>query len=380
MKQWSGIRGAIKMIRLNVPFVDNDEYDEIAQVLPTGYYTQGKKTSDFEKLVAEYIGSLYAYAMSSCTTALHLSLVALNVKPGDEVIVADFTFPATANVVVHVEAKPVLCDSDLDTYTINLDDLRSKITSRTKAIIPVHTFGCSADMDGVMSAANELEIPVIEDAACAIGATYKGKFCGNIGTVGCFSFHPRKVITTGEGGMITTNEDQLAERIKILRNHGGVLEGNKYQYIEAGFNYRLSDIQSAMGIAQMKKLQRLIDKKRNLAHQLKSRISHIDGITPPCNPPWDGHIYQSFVVLLEEGLDRNRIIESMKAREVETTIGTYALHEQPYFQKKWGYVSGQLPNSSQAFRNTLTLPLYPQMSQVELDQVVEALEHSINEG
>jgi dTDP-4-amino-4,6-dideoxygalactose transaminase len=364
-------------MRLCVPCTDSRELEEIAKVLRSGYLTQGPKVAQFEKRVAELVGSQYAFATSSCTAALHLSLVALGIGPGDEVAVADFTFPATANVVVQQGAVPVLVDIDLDTYTFSVDDLRSKVTERTKAIIPVHAFGCSAGMDPIMELAAERGIPVIEDAATAIGATYRDRYCGAIGTVGCFSFHPRKVITTGEGGMIVTNDDALAERIKILRSHGGVPEGYRYRYEAAGFNYRLSDIHGAVGVAQMEKLPGIIEARRAAARLLKERLSAIRDITLPTDPPWGRHIYQSFIIMLEKGLDRDRLVKDLRDRDVEATIGTYALHDQPFFQSVYGYVSGQLPNSHEAFLRTVTLPLYPQISEAELDKVAEEMRSAI---
>jgi perosamine synthetase len=322
------------MMRLNIPFLDEQELTEIGQVLASGFLTQGPKTAEFERLVADHVGCQYAFAMSSCTTALHLALVVLDVAPGDEVLVADFTFPATANVVVQQGATPVLVDIDLDTFGMNTADLRAKVTPRSKAIIPVHPFGCAADMDGIMAVANEYGIPVIEDAATAIGATYHGRQCGSIGAMGCFSFHPRKVITTGEGGMITTNDSELAQRIALLRSHGGrrVDSGYWFNYEAAGFNYRLSDVQGAIGVAQMAKLPHIIERKRYLAQQLRGRLATIPGIRPPQEPAWGGHIYQSFVILAEDWLNRDQLVADMRELGVETTLGTYAMHDQPFFQ------------------------------------------------
>jgi dTDP-4-amino-4,6-dideoxygalactose transaminase len=364
-------------MRLNVPVLDNRELEEIAKVLATGYLTQGPKVAEFERLVAQLVGCKYAFAMSSCTTALHLALVVLDIKPGDEVLIADFTFPATANVVVQQGAIPVLVDIDLDTYTMNVADLRAKITPKTRAIIPVHAFGCSADMDPILEAACEHGLPIIEDAATAIGTTYYGRYCGNLALMGCFSFHPRKMITTGEGGMITTNDDRLADSIRLLRSHGGVRIGNWFEFEAAGFNYRLSDVQGAIGIAQMEKLPRLIESKRMLAWQLKERLVYVKGIQLPVEPVWGGHIYQSFVILVDDGLNRNQIIEYLRERDIETTLGTYALHNQPFFQRKYDYVSEQLPNSHAAFTRTITLPLYPQMTEVDLDTVATQLQAAI---
>lgn len=364
-------------MRLSLPLTDERELEEIAKVLATGYLTQGPKTAEFEQKVADLVGCKYAFAMSSCTTALHMALVVLDVGPGDEVLVADFTFPATANVVVQQGAKPVLVDIDLENFTVNVDDMFAKITERTKAIIPVHAFGCSADMNPILKVAEEHGIPVIEDAATAIGAKYYNRYCGSIGSMGCFSFHPRKVITTGEGGMITTNDARLAERIGLLRSHGGVRVNNWYRYESAGFNYRLSDIQGAIGVAQMEKLSAIIQKKRILSKQLQERLADIPEIRLPSDPAWGGHIYQSFVILLDKEMDRNRLVEDLRARNIETTLGTYALHDQPFFQREYGYTTGQLTNSHAAYTRTVTLPLYPQMTEVDLDMIAGELKAAI---
>ncbi len=359
------------MIPLIRPFLDEAELQEIAQVLSSGFLTQGPKTAEFEQRVAEHIGCKYAFAMSSCTTALHLALVALDIKHGDEVLVADFTFPATANVVVQQGARPVLVDIDLDTFTMSPDDLERKISSHTKAIIPVDAFGCAANYDPILAIAEKHRLPVIEDAATAIGAKYYDRFCGNLSTIGCFSFHPRKVITTGEGGMITTNDSVLAEKIRLLRSHGGVKTGAWFQYEAAGFNYRLSDILSAVGVAQMAKLPMLIERKRLLASLMSQRLSKLAGVCLPTEPKWGGHIYQSYVILIDPQFDRDKVVTEMRARGVEATIGTYALHDQPVYQRQFGYQAGQLPNSHAAFRRSITLPLYPQMSESDLDLVVD---------
>ena len=361
------------MIPLIKPFLDEAEIQEITKVLSSGILTQGPKTAEFEQKVANYIGCKYAFAMSSCTTALHLALVALDIQPGDEVLVADFTFPATANVVVQQGARPVLVDIVLDTFTMSPEDLQRKISPRAKAIIPVDAFGCAADYDPILEIAEKYGLPVIEDAATAIGTKYYDRFCGNLSTMGCFSFHPRKVITTGEGGMITTNDPDLAEKIRLLRSHGGIKTGAWFQYEAAGFNYRLSDILSAVGVAQMAKLPALIERKRKLVGNYSERLSNIPRIRLPGEPNWGGHIYQSYVILVDESLDRNKIIEDMKMRGIETTIGTYALHDQPFFQRQFGYKTGQLINSHAAFTRSITLPLYPQMSESDLDLVADTL-------
>jgi len=364
-------------MRLCVPYLDRDEETEVVSVLRSGYLTQGVKVIEFENLIRDYIGARYCFAMSSCTTALHLSLVALGLKPGDEVLVPDFTFPATANVVVHLQCKPILVDIRTESFTIDPEKLEALITDRTRAIIPVHAFGCSADMDSILSIAGKHKLSVIEDAACAIGTTYKGKKCGALAEVGCFSFHPRKVITTGEGGMIATNDEKLANRVRLLRSHGGVKEEYYFRYDEAGFNYRLSDILGAVGVAQMRKLEIILAKRRELAQQLKDLLQDIEEITLPHEPSWGGHIYQSFVVLLDDRVDRDKLISFMRNADIETTLGTYALHEQPYFQRTFGYRSGQLPNSSRAFRKSLTLPLYPDMKANDARELARCLKSGL---
>lgn len=360
-------------MRLTIPYIDSREAEEVSKVLASGYLTQGPKVAEFEKLVSQKIGSQYGFAMSSCTTALHLALVVAGVQQGDEVLLADFTFPATANVVVQLGAIPILVDIDLDTYTINVEDLRAKITPNSRVVIPVHAFGCSADMDPIRDVAREHHLIVIEDAACAIGTTYYSEFCGNMGEMGCFSFHPRKVITTGEGGMITTNIPELAKSIQLLRSHGGVKTGYWYQFEAAGFNYRLSDIQGAVGVIQMAKLDEIIERRRFLAGELKQRLQSVPGFQMPSDPKWGGHIYQCFVIMVDDNLNRDQIIEDLHEEGIETTLGTYALHDQPFFQRTYQYQSGQLSSSHMAFTRTITLPLYPQMTLDDLDIIAEKL-------
>jgi perosamine synthetase len=367
------------MMRLNVPDVDEQELEQIREVLASGYLTQGPKVAEFERIVSRYIGCQFAFAMSSCTTALHLALVVLGIGPDDEVVVADYTFPATANVVVQQGAVPVFADIDTDTFTINPRDLAERITDRTRAIIVVDTFGCPADMDAIRDIADTRGIPVIEDAACAIGATYRGRQCGSLSTLGCFSFHPRKVVTTGEGGMITTSDSHLADRISLLRSHGGIRTGSWNSYEEPGFNYRMSDIQGAMGISQMKKLPELLERRRYLAAQLRNLIKTFPGVHPPEEPQWGGHIYQSFVLRLEAHLNRDKLVHDMRGRGIETTLGTYALHDQPFYRRRYGYRAGQLPNSHLAFQQCMTLPLYARMKGEDLALVAECLEKSLHD-
>ena len=369
---------AERSVPLARPFTGQDEVDELRQVLDSGHLSQGPKVVEFECMVAEQVGARYAFATSSCTTAMHLSLVALGIGPGDEVLVPDFTFPATGNVVVQQGAVPVLVDIDLETYNVDPSQLHRHLTTRTKAIMPVHLFGLAADMDPVMSFAREHGLAVIEDAACALGATYRGRACGSFGDLACFSFHARKVITTGEGGMIVTDRDDLADRVRLLRSHGGVRQATGFRFEEAGFNYRLSDLQAAVGCAQMRRLPALAARRRQLAHRFREALAGVDGVHyATAEPAWGGHVYQAFVALLDEGIDRGDVVSTLAATGIETTLGTYALHDQPFFQKAYGYASGQLPGSHAAFCRTIALPLYPAMEDSDVDVVVGALSKAV---
>jgi perosamine synthetase len=368
---------AERRIWLARPQTDEAEIDEVRAVLESGYLTQGPKVAEFEALIAQRVGMPHAFAVTSATTALHLSLVALGIGPGDEVLVPDFTFPATANVVAQQGAVPVLVDIDLDTFGINADDLEHKITERTRAVMPVHAFGLAADMGPVMESAEHHGLPVIEDAACALGATYRDRPCGSIGTAGCFSFHPRKSITTGEGGMIVTDNEPLAAKITLLRSHGGIREHGRFTFEAAGFNYRLSDILAAVGVAQVRKLDWLLDARKRVAGWYGRALAGASGLRLPVAPEWGEHTYQSYVVLLDAKLDRDHVIDLLRRDGIESTLGTYALHAQPYFSRTLGMHAGDLPNSFRAFSSSLALPMHAGLTQADVDYVAERLRSAI---
>jgi dTDP-4-amino-4,6-dideoxygalactose transaminase len=361
-------------IPLAAPWTGDDELAEVGAVLASGYLSQGPKVAEFEQLVAKLVGSRHAVATSSCTTAMHLALVALDIGLGDEILVPDFTFPATANVVVQQGAVPVLVDVQPGTYNVEPAALAAHLTERTRAIMPVHLFGLSADLDPCLAFARNHGLAVIEDAACALGSTYRSRPCGSLGDVGCYSFHPRKVITTGEGGMVVTDDDDLAARLRLFRSHGGVRAGGRFTFHEAGFNYRLSDVHAALGVAQMRRLPDILARRRALADRLSKRLAAVGGVTPPSEPAWAGHVFQAYVTCLDEGVDRDAVVAGLAAHGIETTIGTYALHAQPFFGRTYGYRPGDLPWSYAASHQTLALPLYPQMTEDQADLVADALE------
>ena len=366
-------------VPLTRPYVDNAEADAAAAALASGFVVQGPRVHAFEQLVAAWVGTRHALAVSSATTGLHLALVALGIGPGDEVLVPSFTFPATGNVVLHLGAHPVLVDVRTDDHSIDVDDARRKVTSRTRAVMPVDPFGLPYDVDGIARLVAVHGLAIIEDAACAIGASFGGRQAGGFGTIGVFSFHGRKVITTGEGGMLVTNDDDLAERLARLRNHGAQRDGSRLRFVEPGFNYRMSDIAGAIGVAQMGKLEDIVAQRRSLSARLTARLATVSGLIAQAEPPGRIHAYQSYVVLLDPDIDRDGVVGSLKEHGVESTIGTYALHMEPVFQRL-GYHDDDLPGARILAERSLTLPLFPGMSDAELDQVATAVGDELHKG
>lgn len=367
-------------MRLNVPLTGAEELQLVQEVLESGFLTQGPRAAEFERLVAERIGCDDAFAVSSATTGLHLALHAAGVRPGDEVIIPDFSFPATANVVVQQGATPVFVDIELSTFNLNPALLESAITSRTTAIMPVHAFGLTADMDPINLIAARHGIPVIEDAACALGATYHGREAGTLSLAGVFSFHPRKIITTAEGGMVTTSDKALAESIRVLRSHGAVRGPRFMSFVDAGYNYRLSDVHAAIGIAQMARLDYILRRRREVAAEYDIALADLEGVRVPVVPEGLLHSYQSYVVLLDEDIDRDLVIDAMKAEDVEVTLGTYSMHLQPYFRERFGIADEALPAATRAHSSALTIPLYPQLRSEDVSKIVATLARAIASG
>lgn len=367
-------------IRLSKPYLGNkqDIMTLIEEILDSGYLTQGKYVAQFEQKVATYLGIKHATAVSSGTAALHLSLIALGIGPGSEVIIPAYTFPATANVVEIVGAKPVLVDVDLDTYNIQVDHIEKVISPKTKAIIPVHIFGNPADMDPIIEIAKAYKVAVIEDAAGALGSEYKGRKCGTIGTLGCFSFHPRKIVTTGEGGMVVTNDDDLAERIKVLRNHGMQMVQFRHDFVAAGFNYRMNEIEAILGIIQMREIERIINERQILANLYIDLLKGIPEIVPQKILPNSTTVWQAFVIRFKEK-KIEFILKALHGEGVEANIGTYALHLLKFYRNKYNYKPSDYPNTTELYSKCLALPFYNGMTKDQIEKVVSIL-RKVTEG
>jgi|LakMenEpi03Aug12_release.lakeMendotaPanAssembly.Ray.scaffolds.fasta_scaffold200573_2 perosamine synthetase len=360
-------------MKLTRPSTSLKEIYSASRVILSGNLTQGKVSMRFEDDLKEYVKCKSAFVTSSATTGLHLSLDVLDIGPGDEVIIPDFSFPATANSVIKVGAIPICVDIDLETFCIDPKRIEENITKKTKAIMPVHAFGLCANMPEILEIAERHGLRVIEDAACAIGSTINDKHAGTFGDCGVYSFHPRKLITTGEGGAIVTNSLELSDLIRISRSHGAIRKELYLEFVDSGYNFRLSDINSAVGIEQLKKLDRIISARLRYAHLYNRLLKDCRLLTTPTAPAGFGHTYQSYVVLLADGLDRDFLIREMKKLNIETTLGTYSISSQPYFNKYSSSKQRDVPNSKIAFRQTLTLPLYPGMKNSGVKLVTNAL-------
>lgn len=377
-------------------WIDEAEMDAILEPLRSGWIVQGPYVAEFEEKFARFTGARHAIATTSCTSALHLSLAAAGIGPGDEIIVPAFTWVATANVAEYLGARPVFCDIDLETFNLDVDLLPGLITERTRAIIPVHLFGQAADMNPIRRLARWHDLRVIEDAACGFGATYNGRHVGTLSHFGCFSFHPRKAITTGEGGMILTQSDEAAAICRTLRDHGA----NKTDlarhagsggfllpsYDHLGYNYRMTDLQGAVGSMQMDKAEAILEGRVARARRYDELLKATSWLKTPVVAEGCEHAYQSYVCLYRpepvsmknvERLHqrRNALMSELESRGVATRQGTHAVVSQGYYQRKYGVRPEAYPNSMLAERLSLTLPVYPQMTDAEQDYVVDQLLH-----
>ena len=374
-----------RVIQISQPSTGEEEWQATREPLMSGWLTQGPKVAQFERAFAVRHGVRYALATSSCTTALHLILAAMGIGPGDEVIVPAFTWVATANVVLYCGATPVLADVARETYNVDPAEVARKLSPRTRAVIAVHLFGLCVDMDALRRVV-PAHVAIIEDAACASGASYKGAAAGGLTAAGAFSFHPRKSITTGEGGMITTNDAHLANTANMLRNHGAAIsEEQRHKgprpYLLAefnllGFNYRMTDLQGAVGLVQLAKLDQFVAERDKWARWYGEQLGSVPWLRMPVRPADGAHAWQAFVVYVDARrapLPRNDIMERLQSEGISTRPGTHAIHLLGYYRKRFGFVPEDFPAARDCDANTMAIPLHNRMSADDYRHVVDAL-------
>lgn len=404
MKQWvSRIEQRNMNDGLNVPIARTDltesEIQSVLEPLRSGWLVQGPKVREFENKWSAFTGAGHSIAVTSCTNALHLSLAALGFGPGDEAIVPAFTWIATANVVEHLGGRVVFCDIDPATFNIDTAQLEEKVTGRTKAILPVHLFGLAADMDPLNEIAQRHGLYVVEDAACGFGSRYRGKHTGTLGDTGCFSFHPRKAITTGEGGMITTDNGELAEKLRRLRDHGAAMTDLQRHlgprpylladHPDAGYNQRMTDLQGALGSAQMDRADAVVAERKRLAARYDEAFAELTWLQTPPTPEGFEHGYQSYACMFRPepvslqsipGINaaRNEWMEGLQQKGVSTRPATHAVHMLSFYRTKYELAKEDFPNAYAANDCSISLPLFHGMTEAEQDHVIEqVLAHKI---
>ncbi len=364
--------------------IDEEDIQVVVDVLRSDYLTTGPKVAEFEQKVADYVGAKYAVAVSNGTAALHIACLAAGIGQGDEVITTPITFAASSNCVLYCGGTPIFADIDVHTYNIAPQEIERKITDRTKAIIPVHYTGQPCDMDVIMEIARKHNLLVIEDAAHALGASYKGKRVGSISDMTCFSFHPVKPITTGEGGMVVTNDEELYRRLVLFRSHGitrdeELLTENQggwyYQQLELGYNYRITDISCALGGSQMDKLDIFLEKRWEIANRYNKAFKNVQGIKIPqqmesCSSGW--HLYMIQVM----NKDRKEVFDRLRAAGIGVNVHYIPVYQHPYYRSH-GYSDCCLPNAEEFYERAVSLPIYPALTveqqQYVIDKVIEAI-------
>jgi perosamine synthetase len=371
-------------IAIGLPSIGIEEWEATKDPILSGWITQGPKVKEFEQIFAKRHNVEFAYAVSNCTTALHLALVALGVGAGDEVIVPAFTWVSTANAVMYCGATPVFIDIDIATYNIDVNQIKDKVTAKTKAIIPVHLFGLCADVDYIKT--NFPQLKIVEDGACAAGIALHGRPAGSLGDIGCFSFHPRKSVTTGEGGMLTTNDAAIATKLDRLRNHGASISeeqrhhGPKPYILSAfemvGYNYRMTDIQGAVGVVQLKKLDQFIDERDQWAAYYANGLKDIAWLQTPKVPTGYKHGWQSYVTFVDEAkapMKRNDIMELLQQKGISTRPGTHAVHMLDAYAKAFNINPQDFPNAFKADQYSMSIPMHNKMVKEDFDYIIDAL-------
>jgi len=369
-----------EMIQINKPITGDEEAQAVNQVLKSGFLTVrggGPFVSQFERKFAEFVGVRHAISVNNGTAALHSALLAVGVGPGDQVIVPSFSFIATAEAVVLTGAKPVFADIDLDTYCLTSESIEEKITSNTKAIIPVHLYGLMADMDAIKKIAKDHDLTVIEDAAHAIGAEYKGRRAGSVGNIACFSFHATKNMTTGEGGMVTTNNAEYANTLRLLRNHGG------YKSKIIGHNYRMPEIEAAIGCVQLAKLPKFLEARKKNAATLSHRLQEMSQFKLPVEPAGYKHGWNIYTIRLRRSTagSRNRLVKKLREKKIEAEVYySIPIHFMPVYKEKYYGKRERLPVTETACRQVFSLPIHPAVSESDLEYITTAVRRLLGQA
>jgi dTDP-4-amino-4,6-dideoxygalactose transaminase len=370
------------MIRLTIPSIEQEDLDAVRDVVASGYLVQAARVEAFERALADYVGAAHAVAVSNCTAALHLSLLTLKIGPGDRVAVPTYSWPATANVIALCGAEPVFIDIGPESFNMDPGALAHALRhTAVKAILPVHTFGGMADMKAILEIAGRAGVPIVEDAACALGSSLHGVNAGMWGAMGCFSFHPRKAVTTGEGGVVTTNDASYARQLRILRNHGLDPAAAVPDFVAPGYNLRMTEFQAALGTTQMAKIERIIAGRRTGAARYDELLQHTEMRAPQALDA-SRHVYQSYVALLPKHAAPRRaeIIAGLKSEGIETAIGTYHIPLTTYFRTSGGFRTGDFPVTDDVASRAITLPLHETLTAEGQVCVVSALKKLVGEG
>jgi perosamine synthetase len=367
------------------PYIGEEEIDAVVECMRSGWLTSGPRVMRFEEDFAAYVGARHAIAVNSCTAALHLALEAVGVGPGDEVITSAMTFTATAAVIEHLGAKPVLVDCETETLNLDPEEVDQAITPRTKAVLPVHFAGEPCDMDALEEIARKRKVAIVEDAAHALPARYHGRMVGTIGTATCFSFYVTKTITTGEGGMITTDDAELGERMRLMRLHGMNRDAWKryakggswsYEVVEAGFKYNLTDLAAAIGIEQLKRSDAFQARRRELAALYTEAFDGVPGLHVPETRDADAHAWHLYVLRIVPSMlkiDRDRFIQELAARNILASVHFIPLHLHPHYRDTYGYKRSDFPRAASAFERVISLPLHPRMTDDDAREVIRVV-------
>ena len=375
------MKAAIHEIPFSRPEFDESEARAVADVLATGWVSQGPKVAQFEELFAERIGVRHAVATTSCTTALHLALIVAGIGHGDEVICPSYSFIATANAILYAGATPVFADIEPDTWNLDPRDVEKRVTPRTKAILPVHQVGLAADLDRLSALAGR-RLTIVEDAACAIGSTYHGRPVGSSGNIACFSFHPRKTISTGEGGMLTTDDGEIAEHARRLRSHAASVSAlSRHQakgvvfeeYSELGYNYRMSDLQAAVGVEQLRKLDQLLARRRAVADRYTAAFGSLAEVKTPATPSYAAHAYQSYGLYLTPSCrcGRDDLLRELAGLGISCRRGIPPIHLEPLYASRYDPIS--LLVTEEVAARSIFLPIFASLSDMDQHRVIDTV-------